>query len=180
MKMKTVDERPDSEQLECELKRELDKRQNQAVLKKILYIVMIVAAVSILLETLCLSFMKINGNSICFSVLVVIKLSDKERDVCPSERRKNSMNKKQLVDEIADKTKISKGNVEQVVNALIGIIGDELAENRKVQIMGFGTFKVRERKAREGKNLRSGEKIYIPAVKVATFKAGKALKEKIQ
>lgn len=63
MKMKNIDERPDSEQLERELKRELDRGQNRVVLKKLLFAVMIVTSVSILLETLCFSFMKINGNS---------------------------------------------------------------------------------------------------------------------
>lgn len=87
------------------------------------------------------------------------------------------MNKHELVSAIAQNAEISKKDAENALSAAINAISKALAEGDKVQIVGFGTFEVRERAARTGKNPRTGEMIEIAASKVPAFKAGKALKD---
>lgn len=87
------------------------------------------------------------------------------------------MTKAELIAAVAAKTDFSKKDVDQVVNTALTTIGEELAAGGKVQLVGFGTFEVRERAAREGKNPATGEAIQIPASKAPAFKAGKALKD---
>lgn len=87
------------------------------------------------------------------------------------------MNKHELVSAIAQNAEISKKDAENALAAAIDAVSKALAEGDKVQIVGFGTFEVRERSARTGKNPRTGEMIEIPASKAPAFKAGKALKE---
>ena len=87
------------------------------------------------------------------------------------------MTKAELIAAVAAKTDFSKKDVDQVVNSVLTTIGEELAAGGKVQLEGFGTFEVRERAAREGKNPATGEAIQIPASKAPAFKAGKALKD---
>lgn len=87
------------------------------------------------------------------------------------------MTKAELIAAVAAKTDFSKKDVDQVVNSVLTTIGEELAAGGKVQLVGFGTFEVRERAAREGKNPATGEAIQIPASKAPAFKAGKALKD---
>lgn len=89
------------------------------------------------------------------------------------------MNKKELIDLVAEKADLSKKTSESAVASIIEGISDALAKGEKVQLVGFGTFEVRQRQAREGRNPSTGEKIKIAAQKVPAFKAGKALKDKV-
>ncbi|WP_459195813.1 HU family DNA-binding protein [Wukongibacter baidiensis] len=90
------------------------------------------------------------------------------------------MNKAQLVSSIADKTKLSKKDAQAALNALIESVEETLVKGEKIQLVGFGTFDVKERKARQGRNPRNPEQVIeIPASKAPAFKAGKALKEMV-
>ena len=86
------------------------------------------------------------------------------------------MNKADLINALAAKNEISKKDAEKAVNAVLGLIEEALKNGEKVQIMGFGSFEVKERAARTGKNPATGATIQIPASKAVVFKAGKALK----
>lgn len=90
------------------------------------------------------------------------------------------MNKQDLVALVAEKAKLSKKESEAAVTAVVDGITDTLAKGDKVQLVGFGTFEVKQRQAREGRNPSTGEKIKIAAQKVPAFKAGKALKDKVK
>lgn len=88
------------------------------------------------------------------------------------------MNKAELVASIAEKSNLTKKDAEAALNAFIKSVEETLEKGEKVQLVGFGTFEVRERKAREGRNPRNPEEvIHIPASKAPVFKAGKSLKE---
>ena len=87
------------------------------------------------------------------------------------------MNKAELVAAIAAKTGDTKKGAEASVNAFVDVITDALAKGDKVQLIGFGSFEVRKRAARKGRNPRTKEEIKIPASKAPVFKAGKALKD---
>lgn len=87
------------------------------------------------------------------------------------------MTKVELIAAVAEKAGLSKKDADKAVNAAIEAITEGLKNDGKVQLVGFGTFEVRERAAREGKNPATGEKIQIAASKVPAFKAGKALKD---
>ena len=87
------------------------------------------------------------------------------------------MTKTELVSAVAEKAELSKKDAEKAVAAVVESITDALVNGDKVQLVGFGTFEVRDRAAREGKNPLTGEKINIPASKSPAFKAGKALKD---
>ena len=87
------------------------------------------------------------------------------------------MNKHELVSAIAQNAELSKKDAENALSAALNAITKALTEGEKVQLVGFGTFEVRERAARTGKNPRTGEAIEIAASKVPAFKAGKALKD---
>lgn len=89
------------------------------------------------------------------------------------------MRKKELVSAIANKTGLSEKNAELAVKALVETIGDELKKGESVQLIGFGTFDVQERAARKGRNPLTGAEIEIKASKSPRFKAGKALKDKV-
>lgn len=86
------------------------------------------------------------------------------------------MNKKNLIDEVASKAEISKVEAGQIVDALFSSISDALKEGKKVQLIGFGSFEVKERAARKGRNPQTGDELTIPATTLPVFKAGKALK----
>ena len=88
------------------------------------------------------------------------------------------MNKGELIAKIAE-AGLSKKDSEIALNAAIAAIGDALAKGESVQLIGFGTFGVKERAAREGRNPRTGEVVKIKASKAPVFKAGKALKDKV-
>ena len=87
------------------------------------------------------------------------------------------MNKTELIASVAKKTDLTKKDAEKAVKALFETISDSLTEGEKVQVIGFGTFEVRQRKAREGRNPRNNEPIQIEASKTPAFKAGKQLKD---
>ena len=89
------------------------------------------------------------------------------------------MNKTELVAAIAEQTELSKKDAEKALKAFTDIVADELKKGEKVQLVGFGTFEVSERAAREGRNPQSGEPMTIAASKTPKFKAGKALKDMI-
>jgi len=90
------------------------------------------------------------------------------------------MNKVELVNAIAERTNISKKDAEGALKAFIDVVAEQLKAGDKVQLVGFGTFEVAERPAREGRNPVTGETIKIAASKAPKFKAGKALKDSIQ
>lgn len=89
------------------------------------------------------------------------------------------MNKVELEAKIAASTGVDKKSVGKVVDAFLAAMIDSLKTNDSVRLVNFGTFQVRERAARQGKNPANGEKIEIPASKRVTFKAGKALKDAV-
>ena len=90
------------------------------------------------------------------------------------------MNKAELVAAVAEKTGFTKKDAEVAINAMVASIEDALVNGDKVQLIGFGTFETRERKARQGRNPRKpGEVIKIDASKAPVFKAGKALKDAV-
>lgn len=90
------------------------------------------------------------------------------------------MNKAELIATMAETSGVSKKDTEQVLNAFIATVQKTLKQDGKVQIPGFGSFEVRERAARSGRNPLNGEAIEIAAAKVPAFKAGKGLKDAIQ
>ena len=89
------------------------------------------------------------------------------------------MNKVQLVEAVAAAGKLTKKDAELAVNGVLDTIIAELASGDKVQLIGFGTFEVRDRAAKEARNPRTGETIKVEATKVPAFKAGAALKAKV-
>ncbi|ADL06577.1 transcriptional regulator [Lacrimispora amygdalina] len=89
------------------------------------------------------------------------------------------MNKAELIAAVAEKAELSKKDAEKAVKALTDVISEELVKGEKIQLVGFGTFEVSERAAREGRNPKSGEVMNIPASKTPKFKAGKALKDMV-
>ena len=88
------------------------------------------------------------------------------------------MNKGELIRAVAEKG-LTKKDADKAVSAVFDAIGDALAKGDSVQLLGFGTFATRERAAREGRNPRTGEVVKIAASKTPVFKAGKALKDKV-
>ena len=87
------------------------------------------------------------------------------------------MNKTELVASVAEKSGLTKKDSEKAVNAVLAAVTESLEKGEKVQLVGFGTFEVRERKARKAQNPQTKEEITIPATKVPAFKAGKGLKD---
>ena len=89
------------------------------------------------------------------------------------------MNKTELIAAVAEKTDHSKKDADAAVSAVLGAITDALKAGDKIQLVGFGTFEVRNRAAKQGRNPRTGETMTVPASKVPAFKAGKALKDAV-
>ncbi len=89
------------------------------------------------------------------------------------------MNKGELVDVVADKASVTKKQADAVITAALEAIMEAVADDQKVTLVGFGSFEARERKAREGRNPKTGDKMEIPATKVPAFSAGKLFKEKV-
>lgn len=89
------------------------------------------------------------------------------------------MNKAELVEALATKTGETKKSAEASLNAFIEVVTDALKKGDKVQLIGFGSFEVRKRAARKGRNPQTGEEMKIAASKAPVFKAGKTLKEKV-
>ena len=90
------------------------------------------------------------------------------------------MNKTELVNEMCNQTKLTKKDVETVLNSFVDVVTNELKKGERVQLVGFGTFEVAERAARVGRNPATKETIEIPASKAPKFKAGKALKDAVK
>lgn len=89
------------------------------------------------------------------------------------------MSKTALIAQLANQLNVSKNMAKQLVDGFLDTIASSLAKGKEVRIQGFGTFKVSERAARNGVNPRTGAALKIPAMKVATFKAGKELKAQV-
>ncbi len=90
------------------------------------------------------------------------------------------MNKEQLVERVADKTGATKKDAMDVLNSALDLVTATLKKGDKVTLVGFGTFLVRRRKARDGRNPQTGAKIKIPAKRVPAFTAGKELKSAVR
>ncbi len=99
----------------------------------------------------------------------------------PSKKDKGDgfVNKTELVASVAEKTAMTKKDAEKALNAVFASIEEALAKEEKVQVIGFGTFEVKAREARTGRNPQTGAEIKIPASKNPVFKAGKALKDSV-
>ncbi len=89
------------------------------------------------------------------------------------------MNKTELIQAIAEKADISKKDAGSALQGFIDVVTEELSKGEKIQLIGFGTFEVGKREAREGRNPQTGATIKIPASKTPKFKAGKALKDAV-
>ena len=89
------------------------------------------------------------------------------------------MNKTELVAAVAEQADISKKDAKKVLKAFVDVVTEEMKKGEKVQLVGFGTFEVSERAAREGRNPQTGKTMKIAACKAPKFKAGKALKDAI-
>ena len=89
------------------------------------------------------------------------------------------MNKTEFITAVAEKAEISKKDSEKALKAFVDVVAEQLKAGDKVQLVGFGTFEVSERAAREGRNPQTGETMTIAACKAPKFKAGKALKDAI-
>ncbi|MBC7766181.1 MAG: HU family DNA-binding protein [Hyphomonadaceae bacterium] len=90
------------------------------------------------------------------------------------------MNKAELIAVVADKSNLSKKDAEAALNAFVEGVEEALAKGDKVQLVGFGSFEVKERAARKGRNPQTKEEITIAASRVPSFKVGKAFKDAIQ
>lgn len=89
------------------------------------------------------------------------------------------MNKAQLIEAVAEELKKSKADAERATNAVIEAVKKGVEKDKVVQLIGFGSFTLKERKARKGRNPKTGKPIDIEASKTVTFKPGKAFKEKL-
>ena len=89
------------------------------------------------------------------------------------------MNKSEFVDAVADEAELSKADAGRAVDAMIEAVKKALKKGDTISLVGFGTFQVRKRAARQGRNPRTGETIEIKASKIPSFKAGKALKDAV-
>lgn len=90
------------------------------------------------------------------------------------------MNKRELIDAVSVKAEITKKVADEVVDATLDAIIEGLAKEGKVVLPGFGSFEVRNKTAREGRNPRTGEKVKIPAKRAPAFKPGKAMKDAVE
>ena len=89
------------------------------------------------------------------------------------------MNKSELIDAVADRADLSKAAAGRAVDALVAAVTEALQQGEQISLVGFGTFAVRERAARSGRNPQTGESITISASRTPVFKAGKALKDAV-
>jgi len=90
------------------------------------------------------------------------------------------LNKQELIEAVASRTELSKAEAGRAVDAVLEVITETLAKGEKVSLVGFGSFEVRHRQARMGRNPRTNEMIHVPATKVPAFKAGKKLKDAVK
>ena len=89
------------------------------------------------------------------------------------------MNKQELIEAVAESADLTKASASRAVDGMLGAISNALSNGDQVSLVGFGTFLVRDRAARTGRNPRTGEPIQIAAAKNPAFKAGKALKDAV-
>lgn len=89
------------------------------------------------------------------------------------------MNKSEMIDAVSAKAGLTKADTDRAFKAFVDVITEAMAKGDQVSLVGFGTFLVRERQARSGRNPRTGETISIDAAKIPSFKAGKALKDAV-
>ena len=107
-------------------------------------------------------------------------LKNQYKIVCRYNKEEDlPMNKTELIAAIAEKAEISKKDSEKALKAFIDVVTEQLKNDDKVQLVGFGTFEVSKRAAREGRNPQTGQTMKIAACKAPKFKAGKALKDAI-
>jgi len=97
-----------------------------------------------------------------------------------TNNKEGRTNKAELVEEVADQTGLTKKTSREAVGAIISAITDSLAKEERVTLVGFGTFRVMERKARRGRNSQTGKELEIPAKKVPKFRPGKSLREAVR
>ena len=90
------------------------------------------------------------------------------------------MNKSELIDAIADKSELTKADAGRALDGFLSAVTEALGNGDSVALVGFGTFLVKDRAARKGRNPQTGEEIMIKAAKVPSFKAGKSLKDSVQ
>ncbi|WP_032115172.1 HU family DNA-binding protein [Candidatus Arsenophonus nilaparvatae] len=90
------------------------------------------------------------------------------------------MNKTELINQIAEKADLTKKDSEKALNAFLGTVTEELKAGNDVQLVGFGSFQVKRRAARDGRNPKTGDALKIAAANVPSFKAGKTLKEAVK
>lgn len=95
------------------------------------------------------------------------------------DKEEGIVNKTELVASVAEKAGMTKKDAEKAINALFASVEEALAKKDKVQVIGFGTFEVKARTARKGRNPQTGKEITIPASKTPVFKAGKGLKDSV-
>ncbi|HEX3108431.1 MAG TPA: integration host factor subunit beta [Thermoanaerobaculia bacterium] len=96
-----------------------------------------------------------------------------------SESKTGVMTKAELVDEVASIVQLTKKQAETIVNIVFDSIVDSLRNGQKIELRGFGSFRLRNRKSRTGRNPKTGEKVEVPSKKIPYFKPGKELKELI-
>jgi integration host factor subunit beta len=96
-----------------------------------------------------------------------------------SEGKTGVMTKAELVDEVASVVQLTKKQAETIVNIVFDSIVDSLRNGQKIELRGFGSFRLRNRKSRTGRNPKTGEKVEVPSKKIPYFKPGKELKELI-
>jgi DNA-binding protein HU-beta len=89
------------------------------------------------------------------------------------------MNKTELIDAVSAKSGLTKADSDRAYKAMVEVVSEQLANGEQISLIGFGTFLVRERQARSGRNPRTGDTIEIAAAKIPAFKAGKALKDAV-
>ena len=89
------------------------------------------------------------------------------------------MTKAELVERVAEQINLTKKQTETIVNILLSSITEALSDGDKVELRGFGSFRIRERNPREGRNPKTGDAVHIPAKRVPFFKAGKELREMV-
>jgi integration host factor subunit beta len=104
---------------------------------------------------------------------------ERESDVQLDETKAGVMTKAELVDEVARVVQLTKKQAETIVNIVFDSIVDSLRSGQKIELRGFGSFRLRNRKSRTGRNPKTGEKVEVPSKKIPYFKPGKELKELI-
>ncbi|MEO6259804.1 MAG: integration host factor subunit beta [Thermoanaerobaculia bacterium] len=104
---------------------------------------------------------------------------DQDLELDASDEKAGVMTKAELVDEVARVVQLTKKQAETIVNIVFDSIVDSLRSGQKIELRGFGSFRLRNRKSRTGRNPKTGEKVEVPSKKIPYFKPGKELKELI-